>query len=327
MTRGTASPRAKWAFVVIVLGLPLVSTTYVLRRGNGDGAPMKEGLAPQRNSVSPGARSKSRDSLPASETSSSGRRMAADAVAQQPNVSENDSVSPAPDEEKRKVLDAYHETAACWKYAYDRLKIAHMTDAPAVYSTEDADEMLRGLDAIDHVLQNGHGSCHGISVDQANTALFDLSLRAGQQGDLGAQACFIHLADSALNDRDADSERKAKYLANASHFMDRGVEVAYWPVVWPAAMKLVASNRDKPPWSRELPEPDPYRVYRAVRLAYYRSVPGSTEMLDRVMDDIKREYHLSPQEIAQADRWAQQLYRDHYTRTLPLDPGSVEYCQ
>lgn len=309
-----------------VLGLMLVAGSYVLSENDVVHA-VKRGTMPEGDQPE-SAMSIIESPLPGS----SSRLIAANPGHVLSIPPDSGSVSRKVDaravhEDKRKALLAYHEAVRCREYAQANRAVSVINEKmiPLIETEQQADGYRQRLEELDKVLKRSHDQCDGISLEQINTSFFELTLRAALDGDLGAQGCFVEFGD---RDQFKNPARKVQYFANAPDFMRRGIEAAYWPIVQNAVTRLIAWWVDNQPQLMSLPEPNPKHVYRAVRLTYYRSDPGGTKMLEDIMENIEHRYHISPQEVDQADRWAQQEYAARFASTPPLEPfGRMKYCQ
>ncbi len=198
---------------------------------------------------------------------------------------------------------------------------------PDVYSAQAVEEIRKQLDEADEALLRNHERCEGVSLEEINKSLFEFSMQAGLHGDLGAQACFVHGVFFSGGAYRKNDDWTKQYLTYAPRFMESGIDDGYWRTVSAAVQILMDSFGQLPPALNDLPLPDPYKVYRAVRLTYYRSDGEGVDMLQYVMETLASRYHISPQQIAEADRRAQQVYRQRFADTPTFNPWNSKDCQ
>lgn len=227
----------------------------------------------------------------------------------------------------QEALVVYHGILECREYATVKLKAASMPKPSGIHNADTADLMAAQLKKIEKVLESHYDQCEGIGLDEIDDALFDASLEAGIRGDLGAQACFV--SSVAFG---GDQDKEQKYLTHTPDFINHGIDIGYWPTLSVAFVLLMnrsglrVEGSGFPPLWDELPGPDPYRVYRAMRLAYLRSDSESAAVIAENMDMLDRRYHFLPKMIVDADRWAREEYENRFSGTPPLHGVNLDFC-
>lgn len=312
--------------LVLALVFVLVSAKYALphitggraiRGGAVDSAARAEGLKGHDRALS---------SISAASAVSPGSRRSPQVQADPSDVSAKSAGTSTTDANEHKVLFAYHRAARCREYANTKLKVSHMPKPSEVGSPEYSEEIVRQLDHMDAILQKYSEQCEALSPEDIDKNLFEFSKEAGLDGDPGAQACFVHGVAFRSGGYGSNGDWKKEYLTHAPRFMEHGINTGYWPTVSAAVQILMDSFDQLPPWLSDLPQPDPYRVYRAVRLTYYRSDNKGIATLEYVLETLASRYHISSRQVAEADRWAQEVYRQRFADTPVLSPWESEDC-
>lgn len=230
------------------------------------------------------------------------------------------------DEEKHVALAACHQAVRCRKYVSAQKGITTLLTRSDISNPEMAENALEALDRWDAIVQANRQSCEGVSPEEIDQRLFGFSLQAGRDGNLEAQGCFVMGDFFEHGGYGEHGDWKEDYLAHAPGFMQHGIDAGYWPTV-SVAVAILSDSSGLPPLWQDLPRPDPYEVYRAVRLAYYRSNSSGALRLQEHMQVLESRYHLSQDVVTQADRWAQKVYQEQFSGSPPFDPRLSEDCQ
>lgn len=190
-----------------------------------------------------------------------------------------------------------------------------------VYAASDAEELSAQLAEAEDILEQNRANCEGRSLSKARERLLDSALPAGLGGDLAAQACFLNAPRLDHAGYGPGGERHNLYMTYAPRFLKNGIDRGYWPTL------LFAVQALSDPRHPLVPELDPLRVYRAVRLTYYRSTTAGAEMLADILRYFQGKYRFSPNHVEQADRWALRAYRSRFAAAPPIDPRKVRPCE
>lgn len=240
-------------------------------------------------------------------------------------VSKRVGSNPAVDKDQIAIAN-YRSAVQCREYVYAKQKIANIPRASEVSRPDYADALAEQLDEIEAIVQQTKQQCEGRSLGELNKALFEYSLQAGVSGDLGAQSCLVHGEFFSSDAYENNDGWKKEYMEYAPQFMEHGIDVGYWPTVYAGIEILMDGFGQLPPWLNDLPHPDPYRVYRAAQLTYYRSNGEGADKLRDVLVRLADRYNITSAQRAEADHWAQVMYQQRFAKSPALDPWNAKFC-
>lgn len=233
---------------------------------------------------------------------------------------------PQNDEATSETLNEYRDALICRDYLHTIIVAEAMSKKesnddgtpPAVLALT-----LEGLERAKAMLEQNRDRCSGVEQKELDRKMFELSLQLGLKGYLPAQACFVEGPFLELSDYLHGNEGGQRlYLNNAPHFMLNLLAIGDYPTILGALHILGPSyghGGKGPEWLEMLGMPDPYLVYRAVRIIYYRVMPSNRESTERLLHQLESRYQFSSAKIAEADTWARQVYAERYANVPPLD--------
>lgn len=329
---------------VSVAGYLFVDVTHAKRRGLDPGHGVRVSVR-HVGQTSSAIASRAKGSLPAEGGEPVGQaeravvrgRARDPAAADETAVAVQDARTRTDDEEhpepsqRQAVDDAYHRVLECRVYADAVTRVAALTTVrdPEKMDAEHLANYRAFLDLLRARLRRYGNQCHDVSPEGVTRHLFHRSLRAGLQGNLHAQGCFLWAPFFRNGSYDAHPAWQATYHDVAPRFVRHGLAAGSWPVVFMLYHKLHFFGVDSgpPAWWRAWPDPNPYLLYRGMRLAYYRSNPERASGVARFLEAIRRNQDLTPQQIERADRWARRVYRRRYADAALIDPRAIDYCE
>lgn len=230
------------------------------------------------------------------------------------------------------AVQAYRRAIACSKYLkFKAASLALDLDT----QPEVSEQRLGRLDYALKFLTAHADECDGVTREHNQRRLFDTSLAAALSGDLQAQTCFVDGAFFGLHGGKRDGHAVPhqrygpqamvdRYFKFAPEFMHNAVDANHLRMVTLAAWMLL-SREDEPPWKQQLPQPDPYRIYRALLLIDYRLVPGKS--VQGLADEIADKYALTKKMTTQADVWARNMFQQSYGNRAITTLEFVSFCE
>ncbi|MEZ5464007.1 MAG: hypothetical protein R3F22_02020 [Lysobacteraceae bacterium] len=219
----------------------------------------------------------------------------------------------------------FKESAECRHYhaalqgAVARLGDSRLLEADWA-TAADFEQAADELDEMQGILETASALCAGSDADHVDAAFQDYLLLAAQQGHVEAQSCYL-VGLHFLGPMDADREqaRIDQYLQQAPVFSSNALAHANWSAVRQLAYRLIAAPPEPTTRMDQMPLPDPFLTWRAVRLNYYRARPEEQAYVSDLLDRIANRYGLSELDRQVADQWAQARFDQRYAGQPPLE--------
>jgi hypothetical protein len=232
------------------------------------------------------------------------------------------------------AIQAYQDTLTCRDYLHQ------INASLAKHASEDPDSpvstlesTLENLDRASKAMERNRDLCAGETQESLDKKMVALSLGLGLKGYPPAQACFVEAPYAELdNYYRKNATLQEQYLANAPQFMTDLLINGDWATTMQAEYMLGARleyGETQGKWLDQMPLPDPYLVYRSLRLAYYRypkDPPDRLERFERSLQEFELKYRFSDEAVAEADAWAHEVYLQKYAELPPLNIDDVSGC-
>lgn len=233
------------------------------------------------------------------------------------------------------AIEAYHDTLTCRDYLHQvKASLAkHVPEDPnAPLST--LESTLENLERVSKEMARNRDLCAGETQESLDQKMVALSLDLGLKGYQAAQACFVEAPYLDLNNYyRKDATLQKQYLATAPRFMTDLLINGDWATTQEAEYMLgpkLDSGESIGKWLDQMPLPDPYLVYRSLRLAYYRypkDPPDRLERFEKSLHAFELKYQFSNEALEQADAWAHEIYLQKYAQSPPLNTDGVSGCR
>lgn len=174
---------------------------------------------------------------------------------------------------------------------------------------------------LDFVRDNA-ALCNGLGDERINSVVPAL-LRAAQLGDLKALDCYVG-SDMALPGLLDHPEWLTQFKENLPNLMAAAIKRGDWVVVELAHHAYAGAFPDTP--RGQLLGADPAMDYRYLRLERLGASGTFITKLDRMLNEATRQ--LTPQQVADGDRWAQDQYARYFDGSSSNDVSNgANICQ
>ena len=230
-------------------------------------------------------------------------------------------------------IQLYKESSECRHYhaalqgAAARLGDSRLLEADWA-TAADFEQAADELDDMQAILETASALCAGSDAVHVDAAFQKYLLLAAQQGHVEAQSCYLvglHFLDPM--DAEREQARIDEYLREAPVFSSNALARADWPSVQLLAYRLISAPPEPTTRMDQMPLPDPYLTWRAVRLNYYRASPDQQAYVTDLLDRIAARYGLSELDQQVGDQWAQARYDERYAgRPNLLDMENTSAC-
>jgi len=231
-----------------------------------------------------------------------------------------------------KAIREYQDTLICRDYLHTLNAAASKSlsydegTPPSVLAAT-----LESLKLAQQMLEQNRERCAGVTQEGLDKRLFDLTLALGLKGYQPAQACFVEGPFIEADYYRGNEAIRTSYLANAPDFIGNLLLAGDWPTTL-FALSMLGNNfgdsLSEDRWWTKMELPDPYLVYRSVRLAYYRYPPDHRMVMEKKLQYLEEKYRFADKSIQDADAWARQIYSEKFEGLPPLTVGEpVSGCR
>lgn len=232
----------------------------------------------------------------------------------------------------------YDDTFGCMQFSYvmrsarERLRTKGDLDKMSI------DQVIRELDGYEtmqSVLSANVAVCAEASQEELLEQMYSILRLAAENGNEHAAACFASGPYQPPRPGNNKQAALTAWAGDALRFMKLGVRRGDWRMVLlmrryhDPGVRMLASSYD-PKWQANQFEPDPLVAYRyaALRAFGAKAVGSEKDQLrtSELLSYYEKSFSLSDAQIADARRWAEDMYRQYFVDRPWLPWGTTSFC-
>lgn len=191
---------------------------------------------------------------------------------------------------------------------------------------------LQNLDATSSrylsIVRKTEASCIGSDRDALAQVYTDAILKAALLGNPDAEVCFV-ISPSQLRNTSAEVSEtlEDRYLKYAPVFTQNALERGDPYIAARALYRYVAASPSRHPTRVDaMRKADPLLTWRAARLASLRALPEQRARLEKILEHLKEQNMLPPDEMQRADAWAKATYDRDFNGQPPINLDAHTPC-